>query len=152
MAFGEVFKGLVYATIGLLLLIFSMTLAATGVGYFELRRAAEAAAWSGQSQIEQDFTNSSEAQGYFSSGLQETGDPVETAEQQFQSSAQAEHLSNLFQGLQAQVTVQSGEVTVEATGTLELSWLSQAFQAIMGGNESVNWQVPMRVTVTGGSV
>ncbi|AEJ44303.1 hypothetical protein [Alicyclobacillus acidocaldarius] len=151
MAVAELFKGLVYTTIGLLLFTVMMTFGATVAGYFELRAAAEAAAWSAQSQIQQEVVNSSGVQGYFTTTLQTVGDPVQAAQQQFEASAQSEHLSNLFDNLQENAIVNNEEVTVTVSGTFHVPWIQEATQAIFGGAFTTDFQVPMTVSVTGGS-
>jgi len=147
----ELYKGLVWVTIGLLMLVMLMTFGAAAVGYRELRAAAEAAAWSGQTALHQNVTATTGNQGYFLTALQSSSDPVQAANTQWQTSANEMHLSAMFSNLQESASVTNSQVTVTASGVFHVPWLDTASRVLFGGQWAVTFQVPMRVTVVGAS-
>ncbi|WP_029422087.1 hypothetical protein [Alicyclobacillus macrosporangiidus] len=148
---GEIYKGLVWVTIGLLLTVMLMTFGATHTAYRQLRSAAEAAAWSGQTAIHHEPAATTGNQGYFLVTPKQTSDPVAAAQAQWQQSVQQLHLSSMFSDLNETTTVQNNQVTVTASGVFHVPWLDTASRALFGGQYAVTFQVPMRVSVTGSS-
>ncbi|WP_029423527.1 hypothetical protein [Alicyclobacillus macrosporangiidus] len=145
------YKGLVWVTIGLLLMVMLMTFGSAHAGYRHLRAAAEAAAWSGQTVIHREAISTTGNQGYFLAAPQQTSDPVAAAQAQWQKSVQQLHLSSMFSNLNETTTVQNNQVTVTASGMFHVPWLDTASRALFGGQYAVTFQVPMRVSVTGSS-
>lgn len=147
----ELYKGLVWVTVGLLLMIMLMTFGAAIVGYRALRVAAEAAAWSGQTALHQEVTSATGNQGYFLTSLKQTSDPVQAANTQWQTSASEMHLSTMFSNLQESASVSNNQVTVTASGVFHVPWLDTASRVLFRGQWAVTFQVPMQVTVVGAS-
>ncbi|SFV09390.1 hypothetical protein [Alicyclobacillus macrosporangiidus] len=145
------YKGLVWVTIGLLLTVMLMTFGAAHAGYRQLRAAAEAAAWSGQTAIHHEVAATTGNQGYFNVTTRQKSDPVAAAQAQWEQTVQQLHLSSMFSGLNETTTVQNNQVTVTAIGVFHVPWLDTASQALFGGQYAVTFQVPMRVVVTGAS-
>jgi archaellum component FlaF (FlaF/FlaG flagellin family) len=147
----SLYRGLVWVTVGLFLMVILMTFGATHAAYQQLRAAAEAAAWSGQSVIRHEPSATSGHQGYFAVSLQQTSDPVQAAQAQWQKSVQQLHLTSMFSNLNFSATVQGNQVTVTATGTFHVPWLDTASRVLFAGQYPVTFEVPMKVTVVGAS-